>query len=81
MKHLNNEIQDREKTFRGLKREDTPIITGYQIFHNYIRSHEALQGKTPAEISGVKIEGDNKWITLIQNASKNLNQKTQISHL
>jgi len=30
-----------------------------------------LEGKTPAEACGVKIEGDNKWITLIQNASRN----------
>jgi hypothetical protein len=29
-----------------------------------------LDGKTPAEASGIKIEGENKWINLIQNASK-----------
>jgi hypothetical protein len=28
-----------------------------------------LEGKTPAEACGVKIEGDNKWLTLIQNSS------------
>ncbi len=47
------------------------VISGYQLFHNYIRSHEALEGITPAEASGIKIEGTNKWLTLIQNASKN----------
>ena len=47
---------------------DSPILAGYQLFHNYIRSHEALEGKTPAEVSGIKIEGSSKWITLIQNA-------------
>jgi hypothetical protein len=55
---------------RGLKKVDTPILTGYQLYHNYIRGHEALDGKTPAEVAGIKIEGGNKWITLIQNASK-----------
>ena len=30
----------------------------------------ALDGKTPAEACGIKIEGENKWLTLIQNASK-----------
>ncbi len=30
----------------------------------------ALDGKTPAEACGVKIEGDNKWLTLIQNARR-----------
>ncbi len=29
-------------------------------------------GKTSVEANGVKIEGPNKWVTLIQNASKNL---------
>lgn len=55
---------------RGLKKTDTPILSGYQIFHNYIRSHEGLQGKTPTKACGIEIEGKNKWLTLIQNASQ-----------
>jgi transposase-like protein len=70
MERLNGEIRDREKTMRGLKTKETPILSGYQIFHNYIRSHEGLDGKTPSEACGIKIEGKNKWLTLIQNASK-----------
>ncbi|MGQ0606766.1 MAG: hypothetical protein ACT4OD_07475 [Candidatus Nitrosotenuis sp.] len=70
MERLNNEIRDREKVMRNLKRQDTPIIEGYRIYHNYIRPHMALNGQTPAEASGIKIEGNNKWITLIQNASQ-----------
>jgi transposase-like protein len=69
MERMNGEVRDREKVMRGLKKEDTPILTGYQIFHNYIRPHEGLNGKTPAEACGMKIEGNNKWITIIQNAS------------
>jgi len=48
---------------------DTPILKGYQIYHNYIREHEGLEGKTPAEACGITVEGKNKWKTLIQNAS------------
>jgi transposase-like protein len=70
MERFNGEIRDREKTMRGLKTKETPILAGYQIFHNYIRPHEGLEGKTPSEACGIKIEGNNKWITLIQNASK-----------
>ena len=66
---LNGEIRDREKVMRGLKKTDTPVLTGYQIFHNYIREHEGLKGRTPAEACGIEIEGDNKWLTLIQNSS------------
>ena len=69
MERLNGEIRDREKTMRGLKRRRTPILSGYQIFHNYIREHEGLKGKTPAEACGIEIKGKNKWTTLIQNAS------------
>jgi len=70
MERLNGEIRDREKVMRGLKKPDTPILTGYQIYHNYVRPHEALDGRTPAELCGIKVEGKNKWITLIQNASQ-----------
>ena len=69
MERMNGEIRDREKTFRGLKNVDTPILKGYQIFHNYLRPHEGLEGKTPAEVAGIEVKGDNRWITLIQNAS------------
>lgn len=70
MERINGEIRDREKVMRGLKKKDTPILKGYQIFHNYMRPHEGLNGKTPAEACGIKVEGENKWITLIQNASQ-----------
>jgi hypothetical protein len=69
MERLNGEIRDREKTMRGLKRPDTPILKGLRIYHNYIREHEALKGQTPAERAGIKVEGKNKWKTLIENAS------------
>jgi len=70
MERLNGEIRDREKTMRGLKKKDTPILKGYEIFHNYIRSHEGLNGKTPSQACGIEIEGQNKWKTLIENASQ-----------
>jgi putative transposase len=70
MERLNGEIRDREKVMRSLKKADSPILSGYQLFHNYIRPHMALENKTPAEKAGVKVEGENRWITLIQNAKK-----------
>jgi transposase-like protein len=75
MERMNGEVRDREKTMRGLKKIDTSILKGYQLFHNYIRPHEGLNGKTPAEACGIKIEGKNKWLTLIQNASQKPSQK------
>jgi transposase-like protein len=69
MERINGEIRDREKVMRGLKKVDTPILPGYQIYHNFIREHEALKGKTPAEACGISVEGENRWMTLIQNAA------------
>ena len=70
MERLNGEIRDREKVVRGVKKPDSPLIAGYQIYHNYVRPHMALEGRTPAEAAGIKVQGQNKWVTLIQNASK-----------
>jgi putative transposase len=68
MERMNGEVRDREKVMRELKRQDTKIPTGYQIYHNYLRPHESLEGKTPAEASGIAIMGNDKWQTIIQNA-------------
>lgn len=73
MERLNGEIRDREKVMRGVKKTDSIVLKGIQQYHNYFRPHEGLAGKTPADIAGIKIEGQNKWITVIQNAkSKSL---------
>jgi transposase-like protein len=69
MERLNGEVRDREKVMRSLKKTDTPILSGYQIFHNYVRPHMGLDGKTPADLAGIEVLGENKWLTLIQNAS------------
>ena len=69
MERLNGEIRDREKVFRGLKRFDTPLIDGMKTYYNFTKKHGSLNGKTPAEASKIIVDGRNKWITLIQNAS------------
>ena len=39
---------------RGLKKMDTPILKGYQIYHNYVRPHMALDEKIPADAAEIK---------------------------
>ena len=63
MERLNGEFRDREKVMRGIKKKDSVIIDGYQIYHNFVRSHMALKGKTPADVCGIEIRGDDKWMT------------------
>jgi len=70
MERLNGEFRDREKVMRGVKTKDSMIFDGLQIYHNYVRPHMGLDGKTPAELCGIEIKGDNKWKTIIQRASQ-----------
>ena len=65
-----NTIRHREKVTRGIKKENSAMVTGLQLYHNYIRPHMGLNGKTPAEMAGIEIEGDNKILTMIQAAAK-----------
>lgn len=55
---------------RGLQRMDTPNLRGTQNYHNFIKPHEGLNGRTPAEAAGIKVYGEDKWLTLIQNATR-----------
>ena len=69
MERMNGGLRDRERVMRTLEKLDTPILTGMQIFHNCIRPHQALKGGTPSEAAGITVQGENKWLTIMQNAS------------
>ena len=69
MERINGEFRDREKIMRGVKKTDSNVFNGYKLYHNYIRPHMALDGKTPAEVCGIEIQGQDKWKTIIQRAS------------
>jgi transposase-like protein len=80
MERFNGELRDREKVTRNLKKPDTPILSGMQIFHNYVRPHMALDGRTPSEAAGIQVKGENKWLTLIQNAQARNSNDAQSAH-
>ena len=44
-----------------------------EIYYNYINKHGALKGKTPLELAipSLKFETANRWLELIEMASKN----------
>jgi transposase-like protein len=54
------------KEFADMRRYHNPL----QIYHNFVRPHMGLDGKTPSEMAGIEVKGNDKWLTLIQNASK-----------
>lgn len=66
-----NTVRMRGKVTRGLKRDDSAILTGLRLYHNHARQHLGLpDGQTPGEAAGIHILGESKWITLIQAAAK-----------
>ena len=78
MERMNGEVRDREKVMRGLKNMDTPILKGYQLYHNFVRPHMALDGQTPAEAAGIdlNLEG-NRWMQLIRAAKASQSPATE----
>ena len=66
-----NTIRLREDVIRGLKKDDSPILSGLQIYHNHVRPHLGLPSNiTPGEAAGITIDGHDKILTLIQAAAK-----------
>jgi len=60
---------------RGLDEETTAqtIMDGMRIYHNFIRPHMALNGKTPVQNAGVDVDSRQNWLALIKKASKQRN--------
>ncbi len=62
--------------WRELKFVDTSTLRK----EGFSRSHEALDGETPADRCGIKVKGSDKWLTIIQNAKQleltSVNSKT-----
>ena len=66
-----NTIRMREKVTRGLKKEDSAILSGLQTYHNHVRPHLGLpDGQTPGEAAGIHVEGEDGWLTIILAAAK-----------
>ena len=66
---LNGEFADQFRSARGINKEDSPIFRSAIIHHNVIKPHGGIGGRTPAEVAGIEIRGQDKWLTLIQNAA------------
>lgn len=64
-----NTLRHREKAVRGPKKVDSTILSGLQLYHNFVGDHLGLPGQTtPAEAAGIQVQGDNKFLTLIRAA-------------
>lgn len=71
VERLHGTIRERNKTQRGLKDEYSAFIRGHQVYYNFIRPHQSLFGKTPAQIVGIDLElKDKKWKNLLLQSIK-----------
>jgi hypothetical protein len=52
----------------------TSLAEGSRIHYNFVKPHHALDGKTPAHVAGVGVEGKNKWMALLIDALKDGDQ-------
>ena len=66
---LNGEIKDRIARVRGFKSKTPALLRLLIVYHNLVRPHSNLDGRTPAETAGITIDGSDKWLTLIQQAA------------
>ena len=68
---MNGTVRDRNKTQRGLKSEDTAFVKGHQLYYNFIKPHESLNGYTPAHFANIYLDlKDEKWENLLFQAMK-----------
>lgn len=66
-----NTVRLREGSTRGLKTDDSAILSGLHIYHNHVRPHLGLpEHSTPGEAAGIAIRGGNRLKALIQAAAK-----------
>ncbi len=70
---LHGTIKERTKVMRGMDTDESAklLLEGQRIHYNYLRPHQGLKGKTPAEKAGIdlKLEG-NKWEELIKQSKR-----------
>lgn len=72
MERYMGSFKERVKVARGYSAFDSAnlLLRGWTAYYNFIRGHEFLDGKTPAEAMGIGLElKGNKWRELIKVAS------------
>ena len=60
-------LKERTKVLRGLKSVETAdrFLDGFCAWYNYMRPHESLQGRTPAEVAGIAYDC-RSWVDVVR---------------
>lgn len=77
VERLHNSIRQRTQNFRGLHgsvESANALLKGYEIYYNFVRKHEALQGRTPSELAipELQFQSQNRWLELINLSNKDI---------
>lgn len=65
IERLNGTLRERVKVQRGWKSKKSAIAEGMRLQYNFVKPHEALEGKTPAEAAKLQISG---WKALLEHS-------------
>ncbi len=70
VERLHGTLKDRTKPMRGLKSYESTkaILEGFTIHYNFVREHQSLLGKTPAQAA--RTGAPSSWKGLIEEATK-----------
>jgi len=83
VEQLHSTLKDRLKPARGLKEEDTvrTLLEGWVVHYNYVRKHQTLKGKPPAQASGLNVKSN--WYDLVKSATKDMatKEKKQVEQI
>ena len=70
VERFHNTLRERTKVMRGFHGCITSaqtLLKGFEIYYNWIRNHQGIEGLTPSELAcpQVSIQDKNKWLELI----------------
>lgn len=70
IERFHSTLKERTKVMRGLKSIESAkkFVEGWLIYYNYLRPHESLNGKTPAEEAKIKYPSKS-WVEIIHVAT------------
>ena len=66
---LNGDIKPLPRRRGGFKIMNSPLIALGILGYNFFGPHGALGGRTPAEVAGIRLEGDDRILTLLEAAA------------
>lgn len=70
---MNGTLRERVKVQRGWKTAKTPLAEGNRTQYNFVKPHMALEGKTPAQVAGMSVKGNDKWKSMLEAAVRQSN--------